>query len=81
MGSYKNTLCNRHIYRKKQKKYITEQLTKSKIGSYNYLTKKERGILEQLKIHDIIIITSPDKVGAIVIQDVKQKIYFITRRQ
>ena len=45
---------------------------KTKKNSYNKLTKKEVEVLEQLKRRDDITITSADKIGAIVIQDVKE---------
>ena len=48
---------------------INEQLTKTKKSSYNNLSEKELEVLEQLKKRDDV--TSADKGGTIVIQDVK----------
>ena len=45
---------------------------KTKKSLYNKLTKKEVEVLEQLKRRDDITIISADKIGAIVIQDVKE---------
>ena len=66
VGSYKNTPYNRHIHRS-NKKDINEQLTKTKKSSQNNLSKKELEVLEQLKRHDNIIISSADKGRAIII--------------
>ena len=63
-----NIPYNRHIHRRNKKR----QITKTKKSSYNNLTKKEIGALEELKRHGDIIITSADKSGTIVIQNFKQ---------